>query len=63
MDMNLGGQPNLAIILHRPSLLTVSKAFVRSTCNSTAKHLKKDKMILQEVPELPLQVVAIVKSK
>ena len=29
--MNLGGQPNLAIIFQSPSRLTVSKALVRST--------------------------------
>ena len=31
MVINLSGHPNLAIIFQRPSLLTVSKAFVRLT--------------------------------
>ena len=31
MVMNLWGQPNLLMIFHNPSLLTVSKALVRST--------------------------------
>ena len=31
IDVDLDGQPNLVLIFHRPSLLTVSKALVRST--------------------------------